>query len=65
MNLEEFGTNISHHLNAFIKSILDQFNMLNAKDVSTGLDSTMMVGMAEDRGEKQLKDIIGYQAIVG
>jgi hypothetical protein len=45
--------------------ILKRFNMQNAHDVSTPMDSNVKLDLAEDQGEKELKDIKGYQAIIG
>jgi len=45
--------------------ILKRFNMQNAHDVSTPMDPNVKLDLAEDRGEKELKHIKGYQAIVG
>jgi len=59
------GTGISLGQNAFITTILKRFNMQNAHDVTTPIDPNVTLDLAEDRGEKELKDIKGYQAIVG
>jgi hypothetical protein len=50
---------------AFITTILKRFNMQNAYGASTPMDPNVKLDLAEDRGEKELKDIKGYQAIVG
>jgi hypothetical protein len=50
---------------AFITTILKRFNMQNAHGESTPMDSNVKLDQAEDRGEKEPKDIKGYQAIVG
>jgi hypothetical protein len=52
-------------LKAFITTILKQFNMQNAHGASTPMDLNVKLVLAEDRGEKELKDIKGYRAIVG
>jgi hypothetical protein len=59
------GTGISLDQKAFITSILKLFNMQNAHDVSTPMDRNVKLDLAEDRGEKELKDIKGNQVIVG
>jgi len=59
------GTGISLGQKAFITTILKRFNMQNAHDVSTPMDPIVTLDLAEDQGEKELKDIKGYQAIVG
>jgi hypothetical protein len=59
------GSGISLGQTAFVTTILKRFNMQNAHDVSTPVDLNVKLAMAEDRGEKELKDIKGYQAIVG
>jgi hypothetical protein len=59
------GTGISFGQNAFITTILKRFNMQYAHDVSTPTDPNVKLYLAEDRGEKELNDIKGYQAIVG
>jgi hypothetical protein len=58
------GTNISLAQNAFITMILKQFNMQNAHGASTSMDPNVKLGVADDRGEKELNDINGYQATV-
>ena len=58
-------TGISLGQKAFITTILKRFNMQNAHGASTPLDPNVKLDLAEDRGEKELKDIKGYQAIVG
>jgi len=65
IHCEEHGTGISLGQKAFITTILKRFNMQNAHDVSTPMDPKAKLDLAEDRGEKELKDIKGYQAIVG
>jgi hypothetical protein len=62
---KETGTGISLRQKAFITTILKRFNMHNAHDVSTPMDSNVKLDLAEDWGEKELKYITGYQAIVG
>jgi hypothetical protein len=59
------GTGISLGKQAFIPTILRLFNMQNAHDVSNPIDPNVKLDMAEDQGEKELKDIKGYQPIVG
>ena len=62
---EENGTGISLGQKVFITTILKRFNMQNAHDVSPPMDPNVKLDLAENRGEKELKDIKGYQAIVG
>jgi len=68
---QEYGTNtgtgtaISLGQKAFITTILKRFNMQNAHGASTPMDPNVKLDLAEDRGEKELEDIKGYQAIVG
>jgi len=50
---------------AFITTILKQFNMQIGYDVSTPMDPNVKLHLAEDQGEKELKEIKGYQEIVG
>jgi hypothetical protein len=59
------GTAISLGQKAFITTILKRFNMQNAHGASTPMDPNAKLDLAEDHGEKELKDIKGYQAIVG
>jgi hypothetical protein len=59
------GTGISLGQKAFISAILKRFNMQNAHNVSTPIDPDVKLDLAEDRGENELQDIKGYQAIVG
>jgi hypothetical protein len=59
------GTGIRVGQKAFITPILKRFNMQNANDGSTPIDPNAKLDLAEDRGEKELIDIKGYQAIVG
>jgi len=65
IHCEDNGTGISLGRKAFLTSILKRFNMQNAHDVSTAMDPNVKLDLAEDCGEKQQKDIKGYQAIVG
>jgi hypothetical protein len=58
-------TGISLGQKAFITTILKGFNMQNAHGASTPMDPNVKLDLAEDRGEKELKDTKGYQAIVG
>jgi len=58
-------TGMSLGKKAFITTILKQLNMLNAHNISTPMDSNVKLDLGKDRGEKQLKDIKGYNAIVG
>ena len=62
---EENGTGISPGQKALITTILKRFHIQNAHDVSTPMDPNVKLDLAENRGEKELKDIKGYQAIVG
>jgi hypothetical protein len=59
------GTSISLGQMAFITMILKRFSMQNAHSASTPRDPNLKVDLAEDREEKELNDIKGYQAIVG
>jgi len=59
------GTGISLGRKAFITTILKQFNMQNAHGASTPTELNVKLDLAEDRGEKELKDMKRYQAIVG
>jgi hypothetical protein len=59
------GTVISLGQKALITTILKRFNMQNAHDVSTPMDPNVKLDLAENRRDKELKDIKGYQAIVG
>jgi hypothetical protein len=59
------GTAISLGQKAFITTILKRFNMQNAHGALSSMDSNVKLDLAEDRGEKELKDIKGYQTIVG
>jgi len=59
------STGISLGQKTFITMILKQFNMQNAHGASTPMDPNVKIDLAEDRGGKELKDIKGYQAIVG
>jgi len=54
------STSISLGQKAFITMILKQFNMQNADSTSTSMDRNVKLDLAEDRGEKQLRDIKGY-----
>jgi hypothetical protein len=67
------GIEIHHKVNgpdiclgqkAFITMILKWFNMQNAHDVSTPMDPNVKLDLAQDQGEKELKYIKGYQAII-
>jgi hypothetical protein len=59
------GTAISLGQKAFFTTILKRFNMPNAHGASTPMDPNVKLDLAEDRGEKEIKDIKGYQEIVG
>jgi len=63
--IEENCTRISFGQKAFFTVILKRFNMQNAHCASTPMDPNVKLDLADDRGEKELKDIKGYQAIVG
>jgi len=39
--------------------------MQNPDDVSTPMDPNVKIDLAKDQGEKELKDINGYQAFIG
>jgi len=62
---EANSTGISLGQKAFSTTIFKQFNMQNAHGASTPMDPNVKLDLAEDWGEKELKDIKGYQAIVG
>jgi hypothetical protein len=57
---EENGTGISQRQTSFITTILKWFNMQHAHDVSTPMDPNVTLDLAEDQGEKDLKDMKGY-----
>jgi hypothetical protein len=59
------GTGISLAQMAFLPMILVWFNMQNAHDVSTPMDSNVKLDLAKDRGEKELKDSAGFLPIIG
>jgi hypothetical protein len=58
-------TAISLGQKTFITTILKRFNMQNAHGASSPMDPNVKLDLVQDRGEKELKDIKGYQAIVG
>jgi len=58
------GTGISLGRKACITMIPKRFNMQNAHGASTPMDPNVKLDLAEDLGEKEIKDIKGYQAIV-
>jgi hypothetical protein len=60
----ETGTGINRGHYAVITTIFKRFKTQNAHYVSTPRDAHAMLDLAEDRGEEELKDIQGYQAIV-
>jgi len=62
---KENATGISLGQQAFITTILKPLTMQNAHGASTPMDPKVKLNLPEDRGEKGLKDIKGYQAIVG
>ena len=49
---------------AFINTISKQFNMQNAHGASTPMGINVELDLAEDRGEKELKDIQRYQTMI-
>jgi hypothetical protein len=59
------GTSTSLGQKAFNATTRRQFNIQTAHDVSAPMDPNLKLDLAEDRGEKELKAIEGYQAIVG
>jgi hypothetical protein len=65
IHCEENSTGIGLGQKAFITTIFKWFNMQNAHNVSTPMDPNVKLDLAEDWGEKELKDIKGCQAIVG
>jgi len=62
---DDIGIGISFGQKAFITTSLKRFNMQNAHGTSTPMDTNVKLDLAEDRREKELNDIKGYQAIVG
>jgi hypothetical protein len=50
---------------AFITTILKGFNMQKAYGTSTPMDLNVKLDLAKDWEEKELKDIKGYEVIVG
>jgi len=59
------GTAISLGQKTFITTILKRFYMQNPHGALTPVDPNVQLDLAEDRGEKELKDIKGHRAIVG
>ena len=58
-------TTINLSQKAFITINLKRFNMRNAHGALTPMNPDVKLDLVEDQGEKELKDIKGYQAIVG
>jgi hypothetical protein len=56
---------ISLDQKAFITTILKRLDIQHAHDVSTPIEPNVKLVLAEDWGEKELKGIKDYQAIVG
>jgi len=66
MHRDENGTGIRLGQQAITTTtIVKPFIIQNAHEVPTQMDPDVQLDLAEDRGEKVLKDITGYQAIVG
>jgi len=65
MHRDENGTGIRLGQQAITTKIVKPFIIQNAHEVPTQMDPDVQLDLAEDRGEKVLKDITGYQAIVG
>jgi hypothetical protein len=59
------GTGVSLSQKAYITTILRRFDMEHSQGISTPMDPNVTLDLAEDRGEKELEDIIDYQAVVG
>jgi len=59
------GTRVSLSQKAYIATILRQFDMEHTHRISTPMDPNVRLDLAEDWGEKELEDIIDYQAVVG
>jgi hypothetical protein len=58
------GTAICLRQNAFISTILKGFNIQNAHCASTRMDLNVKRDLSDNQGEKELKYIQGYRAIV-
>ena len=58
------GTWLSLGQKAYIITILSQFGMEHTHRISMSMDPNVKLNLAEDRGEKELKDITDYQAVV-
>jgi len=61
----KIGTGISLGQKAYITTILRQFSMEHSHGVSMPMDPNVELDLAKDRGEKELKDITDYQAVMG
>jgi hypothetical protein len=59
------GTRVSLSQKAYITTILRGLNMEHTHGISTPMDPNVRLDLAEDRGEKELEDIIDYQAVGG
>jgi len=59
------GTGVSLGQKGYITTILRRFGMEHTHGVSTPMDPNVKLDLAEDRGEKELKEITDYQAVVG
>ena len=59
------GTRASFGQKGYIATILRRFGMEHTHGVSTPMDPNVKLDLAEDWGEKELKDITDYQAVVG
>jgi hypothetical protein len=62
---DKIRTGISHGQKAFITTILRRLGMEYSDNVSKPMNPNVTLNLAEDRGEKELKDITDYQAVVG
>ena len=65
IDIHHDGTGVSLEQTGYITTILRRFGMEHTHGVSTPMDPDVKLELAEDWGEKQLKDITDYQAAVG
>ena len=59
------STGVSLSQKAYFTMVLRRFNMEHTHGMSTPMHTNARLDLAEDRGEKELEDIINYQAAVG
>jgi len=59
------GTGVSLGPEGYITIILRRSGIEHTHGVSTPMDPNVKLDLAQDRGEKELKDITDYQAVVG